>query len=53
MPVHANTHEKTDQVDLWDQYIVLVELFKFYLDLIIKANVFYSAVSGVMAESGV
>lgn len=38
--------DNADRVDLWDQYRHLVDLFRFYLDLIIKANIFYSAVAG-------
>ena len=33
---------------LWKQYALHVDLYKFYLDLTIKANVFYYAVTGAI-----
>ena len=30
----------------WDQYCQLVDLFRFYLDLIIKVNLFFAAIVG-------
>ena len=33
---------------LWRQYAQFVELYKFYMDLILKLNVFYYAVTGAI-----
>ncbi len=35
---------------LWRQYSQNVELFKFYMDLVVKLNVFYYAVTGAIAS---
>ncbi len=37
-----------DRELLWRQYNQAVELYKFYLDLVIKLNVFYYAVTGAI-----
>jgi len=33
---------------LWKQYALHVDLYKFYLDLVVKVNVFYYAVTGAI-----
>ena len=37
-----------DQEILWRQYSLHVDMYKFYLDLAIKINVFYYAVTGII-----
>lgn len=39
---------KLSQELLWKQYALHVDLYKFYLDLTIKVNVFYYAVTGAI-----
>ncbi len=39
---------KPSQDLLWNQYALHVDLYKFYLDLAIKLNVFYYAVTGAI-----
>lgn len=41
MPIEA-----TDTDLLWKQYALQVDLYKFYLDLAVKVNVFYYAITG-------
>ena len=38
----------SDPEMLWRQYSLHVDLYKFYLDLAIKINVFYYAVTGAI-----
>jgi hypothetical protein len=33
---------------LWRQYALSVDLYKFYMDLVVKFNVFYYAVTGAI-----
>ena len=40
------SEEINDKGLLWKQYEVLCELYKFYLDLIIKSNLFFYAITG-------
>jgi hypothetical protein len=40
-----------DSADLlWKQYSLHVDLYKFYLDLVIKVNVFYYAITGAIVS---
>lgn len=46
---HAAAGPTTDSPDLlWKQYSLHVDLYKFYLDLVIKVNVFYYAITGAI-----
>lgn len=42
-----DAHSPSDDL-LWKQYALHVDLYKFYLDLTIKINVFYYAVTGAI-----
>ena len=39
-----------EQEKLWKQYDKHVDLYKFYMDLVVKVNVFHFAISGAIAS---
>jgi len=43
-----NSSEKTNKEILWRQYSQHTDLYKFYLSLVLKANIFYYAITGAI-----
>lgn len=44
-PIGTQPNSPNDEI-LWKQYALHVDLYKFYLDLGVKVNAFYYAVTG-------